>query len=652
MILHDSVFENLAKASIKSSARVIVTENISVNPLVFTGVGTLMSVTIDNVGMFLGTATKKATIKLLGIHLEFISKSFEIKVGLQNPTDKTWIYISEGSFATWEVAVDYEKNSTTVTLYDAMWTAVNSDYNNFALTYPMTVQSLAGAIAAKLGIILATGFDALPNYDYLIAVDPYVNIDGTKLRDVIEEIAQTTATTAIISGAYLKFVPFALPTETIADGTLKALKLSDQYGVINSVILSRQPQNDDIFLSDAVSIAANGLTESKIVNNQIMDDTRTTLISGIYNALNGTSFYGSNMKTIGYGWYEIGDTIAISQGSSTYNIVVTEIHLTIDGSITENIVCTVPSTTKTNYLSAGGILKTIYNTELKTDKQNQQIVAVVSEVATLGDEVSSNYSQVVQNINNITNTFQTTGGNNLIKNSVGYATETDGTLTLWTKTGTGVVTSNTSPESFVYGAISGNQINLSGVSPKISQRVLVKIGGKYSFSFRVKKTATGSASMTLSNTTDSFVVAISAGTEYLWDEVKMVSIVPTLGYLDLDILCSGAEVFFTDIMLVTGDSTVPWQQANGEILNTQVALNSEGIKVNSSVYQGDFTQITPLEFAGYSSVSGSSQRTFYLNRDITHTKKFEAEDQISMPPIKIVPITTGTVTGWAFVGTQ
>ena len=651
MILYDPIFEDLATAPIKTPD-VIVTENVETDPLEFTGSDDLISVTIDNVGMFLGTATKKAVIKMIGAHAEFLNKSFEIKVGLQDVVTSDWYYISEGFFNTSDVSIDYETDSTTVTLYDQMWTAVNGNYGDYSFTYPMTVESLAEAISIQIGVTLATGFDSLPNYDYLIAVDPYIDIDGTKLRDVIEEIAQTTATTAIISGLSLKFVPFTAPTETIVGGTLKTLKLSDEYGVINSIVLSRQPQNDDIFLSDTASITTNGLTEFKIVNNQIMDDDRTTLITDIYNALNGISFYGSTLKTEGHGWYEIGDTLTISQSDIDYDIFITEIHLTLDGGITENIVCTVPSTTSTDYLSAGGILKTIYNTELKTDKQNQEILAVVSEVATLGDEVSSNYSEVIQTINSVTNTFQTTGGSNLIKNSVGYATETDGSLTLWTQTGTGIVDSNTSPESFNYGAISGNQINMSGASVNLSQHILVQIGGKYSLSFRVKKDVAGSASVTLSNTADSFVVDIDNGTSYLWDELTSAAFQPTLGYLDIDILCTNTEVSFTDIMLVTGDSIVPWQQSNGEILNSQVSLNSEGIKVNSSLYEGDFTQITPLEFAGYSSISGSSQRTFYLNRDITHTKKFEAEDQISMDPIKVVPITTGSVTGWAFVSTQ
>jgi hypothetical protein len=40
---------------------------------------------------------------------------------------------------------------------------------------------------------------------------------------------------------------------------------------------------------------------------------------------------------------------------------------------------------------------------------------------------------------------------------------------------------------------------------------------------------------------------------------------------------------------------------------------------------------------------------FTLNRDTTKVQKLRAESQMEMPPIKIVPITSGSNTGWAFV---
>ena len=149
---------------------------------------------------------------------------------------------------------------------------------------------------------------------------------------------------------------------------------------------------------------------------------------------------------------------------------------------------------------------------------------------------------------------------------------------------------------------------------------------------------------------DDFTISLDASTAYLWNEQSLVAIQPTMGYLDVVIETDDPDSFaITDIRLVTGDTLTQWTQANGEILNTQVSLNNDGIRVRSNVYEGDFVQITPLEFAGYSTASGTQKKVFSLNRDTTELSKLSVEGQITMPPIKVVPITTGTAQGWAFV---
>ena len=59
--------------------------------------------------------------------------------------------------------------------------------------------------------------------------------------------------------------------------------------------------------------------------------------------------------------------------------------------------------------------------------------------------------------------------------------------------------------------------------------------------------------------------------------------------------------------------------------------------------------MSPLEFAGYSNINGTVTKVFSLNKDTTLVKKLEAEDEMKMTPIKIVPIKTGDLQGWAFV---
>ena len=61
-----------------------------------------------------------------------------------------------------------------------------------------------------------------------------------------------------------------------------------KYGVINSIVLSRSGESDNVYLRDEKSVAQNGLTEVKIVDNQIMNfNNRSDYLQGILNALNG-----------------------------------------------------------------------------------------------------------------------------------------------------------------------------------------------------------------------------------------------------------------------------------------------------------------------------------------------------------------------------
>ena len=111
---------------------------------------------------------------------------------------------------------------------------------------------------------------------------------------------------------------------------------------------------------------------------------------------------------------------------------------------------------------------------------------------------------------------------------------------------------------------------------------------------------------------------------------------------------SGASVELTDLMLATGGA-MTWRQASGEIYNAQVSLDQAGVQVRSSVYTGDYVEITPLEFAGYSNASGTMKKVFSLNRETTEVEQLEARSEIKMPPIKIVPINNSSYKGWAFV---
>ena len=353
-------------------------------------------------------------------------------------------------------------------------------------------------------------------------------------------------------------------------------------------------------------------------------------------------------------YYEMKEPQITELGRTNLNqVYVTDTHLELGNGIKETIKGVAPTATQTDYARAGGITKTIYNTEIKVDKQKQEIESVVSKQTQVDQKLNEEFTKVTQNIKDVVTTIQTTGGGNLIKNSVGYAKNQDGTLVEWTKNSVGEVKSYTSPESRSYGAISGNAIELKkGAS--ITQRLNVASSGKipYSLSFRAKKGSIGTATVKLSNTIDSFVITIPENKEIIWQNFDLTKIDPSMNYLDVTVSTSNncEQFLITDLMVNMGDQVVPWVQANGEILNTQVAVNDQGMMVSSSVYSGDYVQITPLGMSGHSNVTGTDEEVFKLNRDVTETSKLSARKEINMDPIKIVPVKDGERPGWYFVG--
>lgn len=227
MITHDSTFEDLAKAPIKTTDVVVVKQITDVygyydDTPEWTSSDVLMSVNVDIVGAFLGAATKKATVNLLGI-IDTASHGdvFQVRVGIYNndPSVSGFNYISQGFFTVENVEYNYDAGSTKITMYDQMWLATNTPYastvDTVGFTFPATIEDLAGYAASTIGVELMSTFSSLPNASYTIEVDPYYTISNSTIQTVIQEIAQATGTTARISDTTLMFSKYEIAVEGV-----------------------------------------------------------------------------------------------------------------------------------------------------------------------------------------------------------------------------------------------------------------------------------------------------------------------------------------------------------------------------------------------------------------------------------------------------
>lgn len=252
--------------------------------------------------------------------------------------------------------------------------------------------------------------------------------------------------------------------------------------------------------------------------------------------------------------------------------------------------------------------------------------------------------------------IKASGGVNLIRNSIGFAQ-----FDFWTVISSGVLKTIQSPELSEMGFGSG-WYSYSGVASSMIEQVLsVTAGQAHTLSFYLNKTkddATNgwaviqvfSESGTLLNTVGK---TNGAGLTNGYEQFQY-TFTPTTGKVSIKILFGSlATAVITGLMLNLGEVPLSWQMAAGEIYNTNVRFDLNGIRVTQ--YKDNravgYSVMTPQEFAGYYDKTGDGipDRVFFLSEDETVSKKFRAVDEITMGTIKIVKVQTATHEGWAFV---
>ena len=600
------------------------------------------------------TSMRKLEAKYYGSH-NLLGQWVHVGFGVKLPTG-VYEYLDYGSFLVTEITTVKDTGVTTITGYDRMIRSMTK-YVAPNFTYPMTLYNYTKSLCMMFGLDLGNESFSVHN-DWQIVSDLWSNIDGITYRDILTQIAQVTCTTAIIGNDdKIYFKPITATNETLTYDNMFKLKLEPLYGEINSVVLSRTPQEDNIVKRDEESIELNGLTEWKIENNEIIDKDRDSAMTPIYNAMHGISYYPFETTTEGLGWFEIADNFdVINDTGDTFNTTLFNYSILIDGSIKETLKTVAETKTQTQYQYASTIAKRVKNTEIIVDKQQQNITNIVSDLYDDNGLINENFTKVYQDIDNIINSVQNSGGSNMLLNSVMFAYDTNGNPTSWKTEGDGTLLISASAEALANGGLAGHVFVLN--NKKVRQKVYVAPSNNdeekiyYTFSCRISKNLTGSCYVKIYNAQEEYYIKLNEGESAFYKEYVLQSLVPKDNYYYIEFYGSAdSDATFTDNMFATGEYKTQWTQANGEIMNTQVNINLDGVLVKSSIYLGDYTVMSPLEFAGYSNINGTLTKVFSLNKDTTNVKKLRAEDSIAMRPIKVIPITTGNLKGWAFVPT-
>ena len=346
--------------------------------------------------------------------------------GVKAPGDADYSYIDYGGYIIKDVTKDEENQTLSLECYDYMIQSMIP--YDLAMDYSavVTVKDFLDAICDRLG--WAKGYTTFHNSDVRIDEEKYDSSDT--FRDVLDEIAEVAGGVIGFVGAELQVIYPTDTREVIDEENLKSLKIGKKYGPINSVVLSRSPQEDNIYKKDADSIAAHGLTEIRIENNQIIDSHREDFMDGICEALFGLSFELYELESFGIGYLNFGDIFALKTADGVeHKVLMLCDDLKITQGVSETSKLEEPDVTSTDYTAASTTDKTLKKTIIRVDKQDNKITAL----ATRTDALESGLADVTKKAEMIITPgavdikiSEAVNGIDSIETSTGYTFDKDG----------------------------------------------------------------------------------------------------------------------------------------------------------------------------------------------------------------------------------
>ena len=335
------------------------------------------------------------------VHAMKVNRLNEIPVNLLSSGLKGFEYIDLGNYI---VSKDAEYNADTMsyshTCYDKMLSSMK-DYEDMKITFPIKVKDYIKKLCDYIGLTFASYNDNFANCDKELTADYYTGYYYT-FRDVLDELAQVTASTICINSndeLEIRYIPKKSAIELNEDYFKDTnVTFDNLYGPINSIVLSRSGESDNIYLQDEESIENNGLCELKIIDNQIMNyNDRSDYLPAILEKLNGLTYCTNNFDSRGICFLDLCDRYTANVHGKLYDCVLFNDEIKITQGLEETIYTEMPTETKTDYTKADKTDQKINKAYIIMDKVNKKLESVISEV----DETSKKVTKIEQTVDSI-----------------------------------------------------------------------------------------------------------------------------------------------------------------------------------------------------------------------------------------------------------
>lgn len=211
--------------------------------------GDLVKYSVDATGEMLKTAMSHFKATLLEQHDDLIGTMVDAYYGVL--VNGVMEYVLKGKYTITDASYKKDSNTTELEGYDNML-QFQKEYTSVS-DFPVTLYGYLQAVCSGAGVQLEN--TDIYNGSIDIPLDYYVDIPNTTYRDVLREICEVTGTNGrILPNGRLILEKSQDTGEVLTYDNLLRYKLGDKFGGINSLVLSRQPQNDDVFLQDEADI--------------------------------------------------------------------------------------------------------------------------------------------------------------------------------------------------------------------------------------------------------------------------------------------------------------------------------------------------------------------------------------------------------------
>ena len=318
-------------------------------------------------------------------------------------------YLDFGNYIVYSVEKQEDTMSYKVVCYDKMLNAMKDYVSLQNGTFPMTIRSYIKNLCLDCGLTFKNTEDEFANYDKVLTSDVYAGLDYT-YRDIFDELSAVTGGTICLDkedNVEIRYITDTL--DTIDEEYLKDINVNfgEKYGPVNSIVLSRSGESDNVYLQDEESVATNGLTELKIIDNQIMNlNNRADYLPNILGKLNGLEYYTNDFSSTGITYYDICDKYNVKIGENTYPCVMFNDEIWVTQGLEENVFTEMPEETKTDYSKSDKDDRRINQAYIIVDKQNQQTNALLSQVEENSEKIVK-FDATIEDIKSSVSTTET-----------------------------------------------------------------------------------------------------------------------------------------------------------------------------------------------------------------------------------------------------